>query len=475
MVGWETPFLAYNPRTGWGRMYFEQFYLACLAHASYMLGSGGEAAVVDPQRDVDIYLQAAQEQGLRIRHIFETHLHADFVSGHKELASRTGATIYIGERAGARFPHVPLRDGSELRFGDLRITVLETPGHTPEAVCLVVRDLAKSPEPALVLTGDTLFIGDVGRPDLSRQYTAQQLAGMLYDSLHEKLLRLPDHVLVYPAHGAGSLCGRSMRADRFSSIGTERLTNPALQVNSREDFVRQLTTNLPPRPAYFVQDAELNRDGALALEELPPLPPISAARLRSFIEEGGNVLDTRPSEQFAAGHVPGSINIALAGQFATWAGIILGLEGQPVLIAESPEKLAESRMRLARVGIERCSGCLPGGVEEWKQAGLALASVPQITAAELAARGNGLQILDVRREGEWQAGHIAGALCWPLDRFPVELPQVDHETPLAVHCKSGYRSAIACSLLLRAGYRHVTNLMGGFDDWQQAALPCVSG
>jgi glyoxylase-like metal-dependent hydrolase (beta-lactamase superfamily II)/rhodanese-related sulfurtransferase len=456
-------------------MYFEQFYLACLAHASYMLGSRGEAAVVDPQRDVDIYLQAAQEQGLKIRHIFETHLHADFVSGHKELADRTGANIYIGERAGARFAHVPLRDGSQVSFGDVRITALETPGHTPEAVCLVVCDAAKSPEPALVLTGDTLFIGDVGRPDLSKQYTPQQLAGMLYDSLHEKLLRLPDNVLVYPAHGAGSLCGRNMRADRFSSIGTERLTNPALQVSSREDFVHQLTANLPPRPAYFVQDAELNREGAPALEELPPLPAIAPARLRTLIEEGANALDTRSSEQFAAGHVPGSINIPLQGQFATWAGIVLGLEGRPVLIAESPEKIAESRMRLARVGIEECIGCLPGGVEEWKQAGLALALVPQMTAAQLSERMNGMQVLDVRRESEWQAGHIAGANLWPLDRFASQLPELDREGPLAVHCKSGYRSAIASSLLLRAGYRNVTNLLGGFDAWQQAQLPCVCG
>jgi len=456
-------------------MYFEQFYLACLAHASYMLGSGGEAAVVDPQRDVDIYLQAAQEQGLKIRHIFETHLHADFVSGHKELAARTGANIYIGERAGARFAHVPLRDGSQVSFGDVRITALETPGHTPEAVCLVVRDAAKSPEPALVLTGDTLFIGDVGRPDLSKQYTAQQLAAMLYDSLHEKLLRLPDNVLVYPAHGAGSLCGRNMRADRFSFIGTERLTNPALQVNSRDDFVQQLTANLPPRPAYFVQDAELNREGAPALEELPALPVIAPTCLRSLIDEGANALDTRSSEQFAAGHVPGSINIPLQGQFATWAGIVLGLEGRPVLIAESPEKIAESRMRLARVGIEECIGCLPGGVEEWKRAGLALALVPQMTATELRERMNGMQVLDVRRESEWHAGHIDGAWLWPLDRFASELPDLDRDGPLAVHCKSGYRSAIASSLLLRAGYQNVTNLVGGFDAWQQAQLPCVSG
>src|ERR1700756_5055018 len=252
-------------------MYFEQFYLGCLAHASYMLGSEGEAAIVDPQRDVEIYLKAADDHGFKIRHIFETHLHADFVSGHLELAARTGAKIYIGAEAGATFPHVALHDGSEVRFGKLHLRALETPGHTPEGVCLVVSDEEKSPEPWAVLTGDTLFIGDVGRPDLSKAHTPQQLAGLLYDSLHNKLLKLSNGVLVYPAHGAGSLCGRNMRAERVSTIGTERLTNYALQIKSREEFVKQLTSNLPARPAYFSQDAEINRSGAAALSDLPAL------------------------------------------------------------------------------------------------------------------------------------------------------------------------------------------------------------
>jgi hydroxyacylglutathione hydrolase len=226
-------------------MYFEQFYLGCLAHASYLIGSDGKAIVVDPQRDVEIYLKAADEHGLKIRHIFETHLHADFVSGHRELAARTGAQIYIGAQAGARFSHVPVQDGFELKIGHCKVGVRETPGHTPESVCLVVTDIERSEKPWAVLTGDTLFIGDVGRPDLSKTYTPQQLAGMLYDSLHEKLMRLPNEVLVYPAHGAGSLCGRNMRAERSSTIGTERLTNYALQIRTREEFVRQMTSNLP--------------------------------------------------------------------------------------------------------------------------------------------------------------------------------------------------------------------------------------
>jgi glyoxylase-like metal-dependent hydrolase (beta-lactamase superfamily II)/rhodanese-related sulfurtransferase len=458
-------------------MYFEQFYLGCLAHASYMLGSGGDAVVVDPQRDVDIYLKAADEHGLKICHIFETHLHADFVSGHKELAARTGARIYMGAKAGATFPHVDVQDGFELGFGSGRITVLETPGHTPESICLLVTDREKSPSPWAVLTGDTLFIGDVGRPDLSPTHTPQQLAGMLYDSLHHKLLKLADGVLVYPAHGAGSLCGRNMRADRSSTIGAERLTNYALQIKSREEFVQQLTTNLPARPEYFLQDAEINREGAAPLAELPELAAISPGEVQFLVEQGGVALDVRPAEQFAAAHVPGSICIPLAGQFASWAGTVLGLASHPTLIADSPEQLTEARMRLARVGIEDLRGYLEGGIAGWKQAGLELAELPQITVQSLAqrTRADDLRVLDVRREPEWQAGHLSGAGWWPLDKFKTGLPAADKNAALAVHCKSGYRSTIACSLLQRAGYRNVINIVGGFDAWQEAGLPVDAG
>ena len=458
------------------QMYFEQFYLGCLAHASYMIGSEGEAVVVDPQRDVDLYLQAAQEHGLQIRHVFETHLHADFVSGHKELAARTGAKIYIGAQAGATFPHVDISDGFTLRFGKARLQVLETPGHTPESICLLLTDEEKSPRPWGVLTGDTLFLGDVGRPDLSKNHTPQQLAGLLYDSLHNKLMTLADDVLVYPAHGAGSLCGKNMRAERSSTIGTERLTNYALQIKSREGFVKELTTNLPTRPNYFLQDAEINREGAPALAELPPLPALSAEQLKGLLAKGVVALDVRPGDQFAHIHVPGSINIALSGQFASWAGTVLGLHSRPVLIADSPEQLAEARMRLARVGIEGASGYLEGGVSAWTQAGFPAETLEQISVHELSQQiGAGkLQVLDVRREGEWQAGHLAGAQWSPLDGFGDGLPTLDHTASIAVHCKGGYRSLIACSFLRRAGYRNVVNVVGGFDAWQQAQLPVVS-
>ena len=454
-------------------MYFEQFYLGCLAHASYMLASEGEAVVVDPQRDVEIYLTAAEANQVSIRHIFETHLHADFVSGHRELASRTGARIYIGAQAEATFPHVPVKDGFQLQVGQIRITALETPGHTPESMCFVIADKEKSRAPWAVLTGDTLFLGDVGRPDLSKRFTAAQLAGMLYDSLHHKILKLSDDVLVYPAHGAGSLCGRNMRAERVSTIGTERLTNYALQIKSREEFVRQLTSNLPARPEYFQQDAEINRTGASALSDLPALSPIELAELKALLAEGGIALDVRPGEQFAAAHVPGSVNIALSGQFASWAGAVLGLAAHPVLIAESLEAVSEARMRLARIGLEDARGYLKGGVEAWSKAGFALATLPQITIESLNDRlpGSALQVLDVRREPEWEAGHIAGATWWPLDNFKVAPPEIDRDVPVAVHCKGGYRSMIACSLLQRAGFKNVFNLVGGFDAWQQAKLP----
>ncbi|MGI9103926.1 MAG: rhodanese-like domain-containing protein [Terriglobales bacterium] len=453
-------------------MYFEQFYLGCLAHASYLLGSDGVAAIVDPQRDIDLYLEAAAQHGLKIQHIFETHLHADFVSGHKELAERTGAKIYIGERAGARFPHVPLRDGFRLQFGRCELRALETPGHTPESTCLVVYDAEKSAEkPWAVLTGDTLFIGDVGRPDLSETHTPQQLAGLMYDSLHQKLLTLPDDVLVYPAHGAGSLCGRNMRAERFSTIGTERLTNYALQIKTRDEFVRELTSKLPPRPKYFAQDAAINREGAAALGDLPPLPALTPAEVERCQNLGCTVLDVRAADDFAAGHVPDSVNIGLGGQFASWAGIVLGLEAKLVIVAESAEKANEARMRLARVGEESVVGYLADGVAGWQQAGRSLESMKRLTVRELRERLNDLTILDVRREGEWQAGHIEGARWYALDDFPRALPPLDKKARIAVHCKGGYRSIIAASMLRRAGFENVFDVAGGFDAWVAELAP----
>ncbi len=455
-------------------MYFQQFYLTCLSHASYMLGSEGVACVVDPQRDVSLYLDEARAQGLKIEHIIETHLHADFVSGHVELAAKTGAKIYLGAAADSPLQHVAVRDGDEVRFGRLILKFLETPGHTLESVSVVVTDLDRGEKPWAVLTGDTLFIGDVGRPDLSGDKTPQELAGMLYDSLHQKLEPLGDDVEVYPAHGAGSLCGKQMRPERQSTIGKERALNYALRASSKEEFVRLLTAELPDRPEYFAQDAEINRTGAIPLEFLLEMEALTPAQLLEKQNAGDFVLDTRPAMAFGSGHVPGSVNIPLAGQFAGSAGALLGLEHDIILIAEDQAAVEESRTRLARVGFERVAGYLDGGMPRWVADQMPTAQIMQITAAELRREldeePESIQIVDVRRKPEWDQSHIAGALHKPLDRVAKMLGDLDRAKPIVVHCKGGYRSAIACSLIQRAGFENVTNLIGGLDAWQATGL-----
>jgi hydroxyacylglutathione hydrolase len=456
-------------------MYFQQFFLNCLAHASYMIGSDGIAAVVDPQRDIGIYLEEAQSRDLRIAYVIETHLHADFVSGHRELAAFTGATIYVGEKAGAAFPHVPVKDGDELRFGTCSLRFWETPGHTLESICILVTDLARSSEPVAVLTGDTLFLGDVGRPDLSGDRTPQELAGMLYDSLHGKLLTLPDSVEVYPAHGAGSLCGRQMRAERSSTIGLERATNCALRAQNRQEFVRLLTGELPDRPAYFARDVEINREGAPAVAELPPLRALRPGEVIARQEAGALLLDTRPEDDFCAAHIAGAVQIGLSGQYASWAGRLIGVDRDLVLVAEDAERVAESRMRLTRVGIDRVVGYLADGIAAWAREGLPFEQTPQITVEELAAMaaGDDVDVIDVRRENEWQEGHVPRARHKPLHRLAGALDDVQPERPIAVYCKGGYRSTIGASLLQREGCKQVMNVIGGFDAWLACGLPCV--
>ena len=454
-------------------MYFQQFYLTCLSHASYMLGSEGVACVVDPQRDVSLYIDEARQQGLKIEHIIETHLHADFVSGHRELAERTGAKIYLGARAGATFPHVAVHEGDEIRFGRVALRFLETPGHTIESVSIAVTDLDRTAKPFAVLTGDTLFIGDVGRPDLAPNLTAQQLAGMLFDSLHQKLLPLGDDVEVYPAHGAGSLCGKQMRPERQSTIGKERALNYALRPRTKEEFVRLLTAELPERPGYFALDAEINRSGAPALDELASLVELTADEVLARQKAGAVVLDTRPTQQFGAGHIPGAMHIALGGQYASWAATLLGLDKDIILVAEDEEHLEESRMRLARVGVERVAGTLKGGMAQWAMERRPVAQIAQIPVEELNRELEHVQVVDVRRQSEWDDGHIPGAKLMPLHKLDSMLADLDHSRPIAVHCKGGYRSAIAASVIERAGFANVMNLIGGFDAWRACGLPEV--
>ena len=432
-------------------MEVHRYYLACLAHASYLIESGGEAAVVDPQRDIGIYLQTAKERGLRIRWVIETHLHADFVSGHLELAERSGAVICLGAGSGATFPHRDLADGDTLPLGHEQLRILGTAGHTLESICIAAGDSS------LVFTGDTLFIGDVGRPDLSATHTPQQLAGLLYDSIHQKLLTLPDTAVIYPAHGAGSLCGRQMSSEATSTIGRERASNYALQAKSREAFIELLTSDLPARPGYFADEVERNRRGAAPLDEAKPLPALSPGEF-----DGAVLLDTRPAMEFAGAHVPGSVNIGLGGQFASWAARLLGLEAHVVIIAEGENAANEARMRLARVGIEKVDGYLKGGISGSK----ALEPLMQISATDLAAAQG--TILDVREPGERADGFIEGSLNIPLGQLTSRLNELPKSGMIFVHCKGGYRSSAAASLLAHHGFTNVANVIGGYDAWKTA-------
>lgn len=458
-------------------VHVERFYLGCLAHASYMIASEGVAAVIDPQRDVDIYIETAARKNWKIVYIIETHLHADFVSGHRELAERTGAQIHLGAGSGAEFPHVEVKDGEEIRFGNCQLRFLHTPGHTLESVCIMMNDRGAPDRPATVFTGDTLFIGDVGRPDLSPAHTPQQLAGMLYRSIHEKLLTLPDDTEIFPAHGAGSLCGRQMSSESSSTIGRQRQSNYALLARTSDDFVHLLTGNLPPRPEYFARDADLNRRGATSLSELPPMAALTPAEVLQLQKESAIVVDTRPAMQFAVAHVPGSMHIALTGQFASWAARILGLDTSLIIVGEDPEHVRESQVRLARVGIENVAGYLGDGIAGWIQSGFELNYIPQITVQDFFELrdqdANRIAVLDVREPGEVAGGMIESSLSMPLGKLGSRLAELDREKLLVVHCKSGYRSSIATSILRRAGFRDIANLTGGFDAWKTAGFPTV--
>jgi hydroxyacylglutathione hydrolase len=452
-------------------MYFKQFYLGCLAHASYLIGSDGDAAVVDPRRDVDEYIDEARRQGLQIRYVIETHLHADFVSGHLELAQRTGAQVVFGAMAGAALPHRAVHDGDEVALGGLKLRFLETPGHTPEGISVLVVEPGSSPVPRMVLTGDTLFIGDVGRPDLagSMGSSAEQMAGRLYDSLHGKLLKLDDSVEVYPAHGAGSLCGRNISKQTSSSIGEQRRTNYALQPMTRERFVEMMTADLPEVPRYFPRDAALNRQGAAPLHESPRPPALAPAEVRERCAAGAVVLDVRGAAAFGAGHVPGSLNIGLGGQFASWAGTLLSPDRPLLLVTDDEPGVDEAVTRLARVGLENVAGYLQGGLASWADATLPLLTLPQVPVDELRRlRDQGVSVLDVRRLPEYSSGRVPGAVHVPLDRLQGEVEDLDPNRRWAVICAGGYRSSAAASLLQGRGFRDLVNVVGGTSAWVSA-------
>jgi hydroxyacylglutathione hydrolase len=465
-------------------MYFKQFYLGCLAHASYLIGSEGEAAVVDPQRDVDEYIKEADAHDFKIKYIIETHLHADFVSGHRELSARTGAEIVFSEKAGSTFPHCAVKEGDEIKLGKAILKIMETPGHTPESICILVTDTEVSNQPQKVLTGDTLFIGDVGRPDLAggKGYTPQMMASMMYDTLHEKLLKLSDAVEVYPAHGAGSMCGKSMSKETSSTIGEQRKFNYALKPMAKDEFVRMMTAELPEAPAYFPKDAEINRTGAEALSELPKPKALSPEQVREVI---GNtqteslryiILDVRPAPEFGAGHLPDSLNIGLSGQFAIWAGSLIPLSAPIVIVAQSTMQVEEAQMRLARVGIENVKGYLEGGVESWQRTGFELATIPQISVDELnmlLRDRHDLQVIDVRRPPEYASGHVPRAIHAPLSTLAATVRNlsVDPAKPTAVICAGGFRSSAATSILQQHGFANLLNVTGGTSAWINAGYP----
>jgi len=461
-------------------MYFKQFYLACLAHASYLIGSDGEAAVVDPQRDVDEYIAEARAHQLNIKYIIETHLHADFVSGHQELAKRLGATIVFGQKAGASFAHQAVKDGDEIKLGKLILRFLETPGHTPESICILVIDPSSPEQAQKILTGDTLFIGDVGRPDLAggKGFTPQQMAGLMYESLHGKLLTLPDETEVYPAHGAGSMCGKNMSKETSSTIGEQRKFNYALKPMSKDEFVQMMTADLPEAPAYFPKDAEINRSGARGLSEIVPPKALSAKDVTAMRDAGHVILDIRSAELFGAGHVAGSINIGLGGQFAMWAGSLLPMSSEIVIVAETSAQVDEALVRLARVGIENVRGYLIGDVDDWARDGLSVSTIKQYSVNELRDRiaSGGLPVIDVRRPAEYAGGHVPGAFSFTLsgiDKHVSELP-FDKNSETAVICAGGYRSSAAASMLEKHGFTKLINISGGTNAWVKSGFPVES-
>ena len=457
---------------------FKQFYLGCLAQASYLVGANGDAVIVDPRRDVDVYIDEAKDRGLAIRYVIETHLHADFVSGHRELAERTGATVVISHRAGAIYPHRAVKDGDVIDVGGLALTILETPGHTPESISILVADPKVSSHPQMVLTGDTLFIGDVGRPDLlgSKGLTAEHMAGVLYDSLHAKLLPLADDVLVYPAHGAGSLCGKNLSKDTVSTMGRQRATNIALQPMTREAFIAFLTKDAPETPAYFPLDVEINRHGAPTLEPVLAPRALSAAETKELQRKGAIVVDVRSSEDYARGAVPHSLNIGLGGQFASWAGTLVDAARDVVIVADDEAGASEARMRLSRVGLEKVAGWLAGGIADWRSQGFRVETTAQVTVNELQSvldtpPATPFQVIDIRRDGEWNAGHIKGAIHAPLHMLEDRSAAFDPQRRTYVFCGGGYRSIMGAEILREVGFKDVIDVKGGMAEWRAEGLP----
>ncbi len=451
-------------------MILEQYYLGCLAHASYLVAdeAAGVAAVVDPQRDVDAYVADAQRRGCKIEHVLLTHLHADFLAGHLELRDRVGAKIYLGARAEAEYEFTPLADGETVELGKVRLQALETPGHSPESISILVYDLDSDPErPHALLSGDTLFIGDVGRPDLraSLGWTAEALGSLLYDSIQTKILPLPDDTLVYPAHGAGSLCGKHLSSETVSTIGIQRQYNYALQPMGRAEFVHVVTADQPDSPAYFTYDAVLNTQEHATLDEAlaEGLTPLSLDDVLELATCGAQVLDGRTNVDFEGAHLRGAVNIGLDGSYATWVGTLLDHE-KPIVIVVDPDREEEAAVRLGRIGFDNLAGYLEGGMLALEGRPDLIERTERITAATLEeklAEPDAPLVVDVRAEDERSEAVVEASVNIPLGHLSERLAELPRDRPLVVHCSSGYRSAAAASLLQREGFEDVSDLVGG--------------
>ena len=464
-------------------MFLKQYYLGCLAHASYLIAdeASATAIVVDPQRDIQQYLDDAAQLGVQIRHVFLTHFHADFLAGHLELRDHCGADIRLGAQAKAEYKFIPMKDGDTLEFPGLRLQILETPGHTIESISLLVFDLQKNPDkPYAVLTGDTLFIGDVGRPDLraSLGWTAQDLGSHLYDSLHNKLLPLPDETLVYPAHGAGSLCGKNISSDTVSTLGQQRRFNYALQPMSKDHFIRLVTVDQPDAPAYFTYDAILNTRERATLDKTlqEVLHPLHLEQVLTMGNAGTQFLDVRDAAEYAKGHLAGSINIGLGGQYATWAGTVLNPE-QPIVIIAEPGREQEAALRLGRIGFDHIQGYLSGGMEALAKRQDLVWATERVSAPMLAeelASANPPLVIDIRTSQEWNTKHITNSINLPLNQLKHRIAEVPTDRRIAVHCAGGYRSSIAVSILNQYGITNLIELAGGITAWEAINLPVVT-
>ena len=448
-------------------MHLQQIYTGCLSEAAYFIESNGESVIIDPIRDIDAYLQLAEEHNATIKYIFETHFHADFVSGHLDLSKKTGAPIVYGPCTEAKFSFHLAKDGEIFKVGNITLEAMHAPGHTLESTCYLLRD--ENGKPYCIFTGDTLFIGDVGRPDLSSgNLSREELAGIMYDTIQNKLMPLPDDIIVYPAHGPGSSCGKNLGTETFSTMGMQKQTNYALQPQTKEEFIKAITKNLMDAPAYFSINSKINKEGYSNLDDvkLKGLTPLSIDEFKTKIEEGYLILDTRNATEFTTGFIPGSIFIGLEGKFAEWAGSLLSFQ-QPIIFVATEGKEEETLIRLARVGFDKMQGYLQGGFEAWQNAGEKIDLIIDIEAGELAMDlpfDENLTVLDVRKPNEFAEGHVKDAFNLPLSEMTdvAQIANIEEDQNIYIHCAGGYRSVIAASLLKRQGYHNLRNILGGW-------------